>query len=151
MWLSLILIIEMFDWCYQVISWCWQMFGWRCHVLYCAQDIHIWAYFPLLDGVVHKWMNIVGYLPHDSNIRYYTRVYCSFDEILFVWRYEDGWLMLVVYIMTLTSDLILWHISPFSSSILEIGIATDLVLDWVLVQSFWLLTISGPSYMDLLR
>ena len=36
MWLSLILIIEMFDWCYEEIDWCWQMFGWRCHVFYCV-------------------------------------------------------------------------------------------------------------------
>ena len=33
-WLFLILIIEMFNWCYQVIDWRWQMFGWRCHVVY---------------------------------------------------------------------------------------------------------------------
>ena len=37
--------------------------------------------------------------------------------------------MLVIYLMTLTSDLILLHISPFSFSILEIGTATSLVLD----------------------
>ena len=37
--------------------------------------------------------------------------------------------MLVVYLMTLTSDLILGHISPFSFSILEIEIVAGLVLD----------------------
>ena len=37
--------------------------------------------------------------------------------------------MLVVYLMTLTSDLILGHISPFSFSILEIEIVAGMVLD----------------------
>ena len=37
--------------------------------------------------------------------------------------------MLVVYLMTLTSDLILGYISPFSLSILEIGTMVSLVSD----------------------
>ena len=37
--------------------------------------------------------------------------------------------MLAIYLITLTSDLILGHISPFSLSILEIGTTTSLVLD----------------------
>ena len=37
--------------------------------------------------------------------------------------------MLVVYLMTLTSDLILGHISPFSFSIFEIEIVACLVSD----------------------
>ena len=36
--------------------------------------------------------------------------------------------MSVVYIMILISDLILWHISPFSLSILEIETVASLVL-----------------------
>ena len=40
--------------------------------------------------------------------------------------------MLVGYLMTLTSDLILGHISPFCLSILEIEIVVGLVLDWAL-------------------
>ena len=37
--------------------------------------------------------------------------------------------MSVVYLMTLISNLILGHISPFSLSILEIEIVANLVLD----------------------
>ena len=37
--------------------------------------------------------------------------------------------MSVVYLVTLISDLILGHISPFSLSILEIGSVASLVLD----------------------
>ena len=37
--------------------------------------------------------------------------------------------MLVIHLMTLTSDLILGHFSPFSLSILEIETVASLVLD----------------------
>ena len=59
--------------------------------------------------------------------------------------------MLVIYLMTLTLDLILGHISPFSLSILEIETTTSLVLDYALVYDFQRLMISGPPYMVLLR
>ena len=51
-------------------------------ILYCASDIHTGAYSPLLD------------------------------EIVFGQWYEDGWSLFVVCLTTLTSDLILGHISP---------------------------------------
>ena len=41
--------------------------------------------------------------------------------------------MSVVYLMTLISDLILRHMSPFSLSILDIETVTSLVLDYALV------------------
>ena len=59
--------------------------------------------------------------------------------------------MLVIYLMTLTSDLILGHISPFSLSILEIETGASLVLDYALVYDFQRLTISGPPYIVFLR
>ena len=59
--------------------------------------------------------------------------------------------MLVIYLMTLTLDLILGHISPFSLSILEIEITASLVLDYALVYDFQRLMISEPPYMVLLR
>ena len=96
-WLSLILIIEMFDWCYQVIDWHRQMLGWRCHVLYCVPDVHTGTYSLLLDEIVHRWMIIIGCLAHDSDIRYYTRAYCSlwWDFVCTIVR---GWMIGVGYL-----------------------------------------------------
>ena len=72
-------------------------------------------------------------------------------EIFFAQWYEDGWLMLIIYLMTLTLGLILEHISPFSLSILEIETMASLVLDYALVYDFRRSTISGLPYMVLLR
>ena len=96
-WLSLILIIEMFDWCYQVIDWHWQMLGWRCHVLYYVPNVHIGAYSPVLDEIVHRWIIIVSCLPLDSNIRYYIEAYYSpwWDFVCPVVR---GWMIGVGYL-----------------------------------------------------
>ena len=96
-WLSLILIIEMFDWCYQVIDWCWQMSGWWCHVLYYVPDVHTGSYSPLLDDIAHRWMIIVSCLAHDSDIIYYTGAYCSpwWD---FVCAVVWGWMIGVGYL-----------------------------------------------------
>ena len=57
-----------------------KMFDWFWQILYCTSDIHTGAYSPL------------------------------HDEIMFGQRYIDGWSLLVVYLMTLTSDIILKHI-----------------------------------------
>ena len=74
-------------------------------------------YSPWWDCVrvaVHRWMIIVGCLSHDFDIKYYTRAYSLlFDEIVFGWWYIVGWSLLVVYLMTSTSYIILGHI-PFS-------------------------------------
>ena len=59
-----------------------EMFGWFWQTLYCTSDIHTGAYSPLID------------------------------EIVFRQWYEDGWSLFVVCLTTLTSDLILGHISP---------------------------------------
>ena len=73
------------------------MLGWRCHVLYYVPNVHIWAYSPLLDEIVHRWMIIVGCLPHDSNIRYYIEAYCSlwWDFVCTIVR---GWMIGVGYL-----------------------------------------------------
>ena len=65
-WLSLFIVIEMFDWFWPI--------------LYCTLDIHTGAYSPL------------------------------HDEIMFGQRYIDGWSLLVVYLTTSTSDIILVYI-----------------------------------------
>ena len=141
-----------------------------------ASDIHIRAYYPFslrflvvvgrypywriflspwwdcVRAAIHKWMNIVGCLPHNFDIGYHIGAYSPlFGEILFGQWYEDGWYVLVIYLTTLISDLILGHISPFSLSILEIETMAILVLYGVLVWSFWRLAVSELSYMDLLR
>ena len=68
-----------------------------------------------------------------SCIKYpYRGIFPSLWWDLFEKWYEDGWLVLVGYLMALTSDLILGHISPFCLSILEIEIVAGLVLDWAL-------------------
>ena len=116
------------------------MLGWRCHVLYCVPDVHTGTYSLLLDEIVHRWMIIVGCLPHDFDIKYHTRAYSPIiGEILFAQWYKDGWLVLVIYLMTLTSDLIQEHIFP---------IFFEYPWDWDndqlcfrLCTSLWLLTI----------
>ena len=65
-WLSLFMVIEMFDGSWQI--------------LYCTSDTHTVAYSSLLD------------------------------EIVFGQRYIDRWSLLVVYLMTSTSNIILGHI-----------------------------------------
>ena len=57
-----------------------EMFDWFWLILYCTSDIHTRAYSPL------------------------------HDEIMFGQRYIDGWSLLVVYLTTSTSDIILGHI-----------------------------------------
>ena len=58
------------------------MIGWFWQTLYCTSDIYTGAYSPFLD------------------------------EIVFRQWYEDGWSLFVVRLTTLTSELILGHISP---------------------------------------
>ena len=75
-----------------------------------------WGIFPspwwdCVWATVHRWMIIVGCLPHDFDIIYYTGAYSSLlDEIVFGQRYIDGWSLLVVYLMTSTLDIISGHI-----------------------------------------
>ena len=57
-----------------------KMFDWFWWILYCTLDIHTRAYSPL------------------------------HDEIMFGQWYIDGWSLLVVYLTTSTSDIILGHI-----------------------------------------
>ena len=144
MWLSLILIIEMFDWCYEEIDWCWQMFGWRCHVFYCVPNIHIGAYFPLFDEIVHRWMIIVGCLPYDFDIKYpYWGIFPSpwwYFVCAVVWR----WIIGVVY---LSHDL---DIRSFTGAYFLIFFKYS--WDWANDQlGFRLSTSIGLSMIDCIR
>ena len=122
-----------------------------------TSDIHTGAYSSFLDEIMFgqwyedEWSLLFVYLMTLTSDTHTGAYSCLFDEIVFRQRYIDGWSLLVIYLMTLTSNLIFGHISPFSLSILKIGTTTNLVLDWVLVWGFQWLTVSRPSYMDLLR
>ena len=129
------------DYCWAEDSWLMMLdsfFG-------CAFDIHTGAYLPLsprflvvfglcgypIHGYRDAWWILIGSL---LCIRYpYWGIFPSPLRDLFGQWYEDGWLMSVVDLMTLISDLILGYISLFSLSILKIETVASLVLDWVLV------------------
>ena len=68
------------------------MFDLFLQILYRTSNIHIEAYSPLLDEIVHRWMIIVGCLPHDFNIRYpyWGILPLLLGKIMFRQRYIDG-------------------------------------------------------------
>ena len=77
-----------------MVDWRWQMFGWWCHILCYVSDIHTRAYSPspcrdFVCKVVWGWMINVGYLPHDFDIRSYTRTYFS-NFIEYPWDWNSS-------------------------------------------------------------
>ena len=91
-WLSLFMVIEMFDW------------FWR--ILYYTSDIHTGAYPP-----IH-------------------------DEIMLGQWYIDGWSLLVDYLMTLTSNIILRHIILF---LVRFCLCSGMMMDeyWLFTSWLW--------------
>ena len=79
----------------------------------CTSDIYTRAYSPLLDEIVHRWMTIVGCLPHDFDITSHIGAYSPLhDEIVFGQRYIKESSLSVVYLTTMTSDIVLQLIPP---------------------------------------
>ena len=108
------------------MDYCWVGDSWLVMLdssFFCALDIHTRAYFSFFSEVPSCYW--VVWLPLFMVIKMFdgfwqilyctsdihTRAYSPFlDEIVFGQWYENGWLVLVVYLTTSTSYIILGHI-----------------------------------------
>ena len=103
-----------------------KMFDGFWKILYCTSEIHTGAHSPLLNEIVHRWMIIVGCLPHDfvHQISILRHISLSLMRLCIY-----GWSLLVVYLMTLTSNI---HIGAYSSLLNEIVFG-----QWVVMYTLW--------------